>query len=80
MLPSELIRTLTLCLLLHQEDWFPFVRCLEASTELDVQKRASKCAKTADLAWKDIHACAKGELLHASSAFHCQHAAYALAL
>ena len=51
-----------------QEEWFPFVRCLEASSGFDVQKRASDCAKTADLAWKDIHTCAKGESPQASSA------------
>ena len=44
------------------------MRCVEASTEVDVQKRASQCAKTVDVAWKDIHACAKGKPWPASRA------------
>ena len=52
---------------IKQEKWFPYVRCLEASTELDVEKRAAHCAKTADMAWEKIHACAKGESLPANT-------------
>ncbi len=50
-----------------QEKWFPYVRCLEASTELDVEKRAAHCAKTANIAWKKIQACATGVSLPADA-------------
>ena len=43
-----------------QDEWFPFVRCLEESATPDVQQRAAGCAKTADLGWDDIHSCATG--------------------
>lgn len=44
----------------HQEDWFPFIACVEGKYGPEIEDSVEGCAEEAGLAYNDIKDCATG--------------------
>lgn len=45
----------------HQEDWFPFIACVEGKIGPDIEDSVESCADAAGLDYPDLRECATGE-------------------